>query len=49
MIRIIEVAPAAVPVALLLLADPSRARLESYLGRSRCFIGDVGAAPAAEW
>lgn len=33
-----EIPPAAAPVALLLLADPSEAKLAAYLPQSQCFI-----------
>ena len=38
MIRIEEVTASEVPMDLLLQADPSRAKVEDYLSRSRCFI-----------
>lgn len=44
-LRIAEIAPADAPRELLLLADPSPAKLESYLPGARCFAADTGAVP----
>ncbi len=45
--RIAEISPADAPLELLILADPSEAKVAAYLPQSRCFAAYSGASPVA--